>query len=475
MQKKWMFGVSAFAVFTLTDVPLLSPGSPWHDFGISQALADDDDGGGGDDDGGGGGGGGSFGGNQDGGSTFDEPRKFKKAKLQKRKVVRKQKRKTAKAEKRNISKKPAAPKLSALPVAAPDQLVLRNASEADLKALLAKDFTLLARTRGLKNEWTAKLRIPNKKSLRRARDEARKIAPDASIEFNHYYRNGYQTQSGGKCLGEQCRPFELVKWTSTIQTCRILPEVGIIDTPIDRSHAALKGATIVGLNAAQPEDTAIDSSHGTAVATLLAGTIGGLSPGLVPRVRLKSMNVFEVGSSNDLRTDAYLLADAIETMARENVWVVNMSVAGPENDVLLDAVKQYSESGGLIVAAAGNFGPSAPPAYPAAYENVIAVAAVGENLELYKRSNRGEHIDLTAPGVNIRSAGQDGTISNFTGTSFAAPFVTAAAAVLLSNGKSVTDVAAQLKSSARDLGKPGPDTKFGSGLIQFIENCDTSP
>jgi subtilisin family serine protease len=470
MQKKWMFGVSAFVAFTLVDVPRQSHGSPWHGFGVSQAFADDDDGG--DDDGGGGG---SFSGNQDGGPTFDKPRKFKKAKPQKRKVVRKQKRKTAEAEKRNLSKKPAAPKRSALPVAAPDQLVLRNASEADLQALLERDFTLLARTRGLKDMWTAKLRIPNKNSLRRAREEARKIAPDASIEFNHYYRNGYQTQSGGKCLGKQCRPFELVKWTSTIQTCRILPEVGIIDTPIDFSHAALKGATIVNLNTNQSEENAVDPSHGTAVATLLAGAAGGLSPGLVPRIKLKSMNVFETGSSNDLRTDAYLLADAIETMAREKVWVVNMSVAGPENDVLLDAVKQYSENGGMIVAAAGNFGPSAPPAYPAAYENVIAVAAVGENLELYKRSNRGEHIDLTAPGVNIRSAGKKGTISSFSGTSFAAPFVTAAAAVLLSNGKSVNEVAAQLKSSALDLGKPGPDAKFGSGLIQFIENCDSSP
>jgi hypothetical protein len=85
--------------------------------------------------------------------------------------------------------------------------------------------------------------------------------------------------------------------------------------------------------------------------------------------------------------------------------------------------------GKVFVGAAGNGGPSAAAGYPAAYEEVIAVTAVDGKGGNWDHANRGTYIDVAAPGVQIPTAlpgGKEGVLS---GTSFAAPFVTAAIAV----------------------------------------------
>jgi minor extracellular protease Epr len=440
---------------------------------VQRAYADDDDGG---DDGDGGGGTAAAGSGNVGNpvsssktgefskkpNKFFKPKKKTKVLKQNRFKVRPVKLKKATAEKKSIR-----------PISAPDQLVLRDASDSDLNLLKQRGFTFISRTQGYAGKWTAKLRIPKKFTLRRARADAQKLVPNAKIDFNHFYRNGYEIQSGGLCDQNNCKSYELVKWTASLQDCKIVPVLGIVDTAIDLKHPALQGVDLNTIGEGI-ENASLDTSHGTAVAALIVGKSNGVSPGLIPRVKIKTMNVFEKSQKDDLRTDAFALANAIETMARESVWLVNMSVAGPENVVLENAVTQYSKQGGLLIAAAGNYGPAAPPAYPAAYETVIAVAAIGENLDVYKRSNRGKHIDLAAPGVNIRSAGKRNSVEIFSGTSFAAPFVTAAAAVMLSNGQNKADVVALLKGNAIDLGAKGPDAKFGAGLVQFNDTCDKS-
>jgi minor extracellular protease Epr len=154
---------------------------------------------------------------------------------------------------------------------------------------------------------------------------------------------------------------------------------------------------------------------------------------------------------------------------RRNVKVINLSIAGPDNDVLQAVVEDAAASGSVLVSAAGNAGPSAPPAYPAAYDNVIAVTAVSDTLSVYRRAGRGLHIDIAAPGVRIKTAGKKNNLGIFTGSSFAVPFVTAAVAVQLSQnaGWKVNTAMDALKSSAKDLGVPGVDPVFGAGLLQF--------
>ena len=88
-----------------------------------------------------------------------------------------------------------------------------------------------------------------------------------------------------------------------------------------------------------------------------------------------------------------------------------------------------TRKGVVFVAAAGNGGPDAPAGYPAAYDEVIAVTAVDRKGGNYDHANRGTYIDVAAPGVQIWTALPDGEEGLLSGTSFAAPFVTAVAAV----------------------------------------------
>jgi subtilisin family serine protease len=115
----------------------------------------------------------------------------------------------------------------------------------------------------------------------------------------------------------------------------------------------------------------------------------------------------------------------------------------------------------------------AVPAYLAAYDPVLAVTAVDRRGQVYRRANRGEHIDLAAPGVNVWTAASISGVWTKTGTSFAAPFVTAAAALIWQRDPSMTaaDLRDRLRDAARDLGPDGLDAIFGVGLIAPPPPC----
>jgi hypothetical protein len=84
--------------------------------------------------------------------------------------------------------------------------------------------------------------------------------------------------------------------------------------------------------------------------------------------------------------------------------VINMSLAGPRNAILDRLIRDAVASGRTIVAAAGNGGPTAPPAYPAAVPGVIAVTAVDKNRQVYRLAQRGRHIAVSAYGVDVLAA-----------------------------------------------------------------------
>ena len=132
-----------------------------------------------------------------------------------------------------------------------------------------------------------------------------------------------------------------------------------------------------------------------------------------------------------------------------------------------------AHDGILLIAAAGNYGPQAAPAFPAAYDAVLAVTAVDRRGQVYRRANRGQYIDLAAPGVNVWTAASIRGARTKTGTSYAAPFVTAAAALLWSRDPSLSSAQLRnlLRSNARDLGPEGQDAIFGASLITPPPGC----
>jgi subtilisin family serine protease len=178
-------------------------------------------------------------------------------------------------------------------------------------------------------------------------------------------------------------------------------------------------------------------------------------------------------TGNSDRADAFDVAQALDIAAQRGARVVNMSLAGPANEVLERAGRAVTERGLVVVASVGNDGPQAAPLYPAAYPWAIAVTAIDERDEVYRSANRGGHVDLAAPGVRIPVGDVRGRIRLRSGTSFAAPFVSltlatyGAALRKAGNGQ----VEAGLSAITRDLGAPGADPVFGAGVPQVARLC----
>src|SRR5262249_35009076 len=121
----------------------------------------------------------------------------------------------------------------------------------------------------------------------------------------------------------------------------------------------------------------------------------------------------------------------------------------------------------VLVAAAGNDGPSAPPDYPAAYPGVIAVTATDVDDHLLRVANHGGYVAVAAPGVDISVAAPNGGYGFTTGTSVAAAHVSGLVALLLERNPRLTPdaVAAILMQTAKHLGAKSRNDEFGAGLV----------
>jgi subtilisin family serine protease len=187
-----------------------------------------------------------------------------------------------------------------------------------------------------------------------------------------------------------------------------------------------------------------EMGHGTAVAGII-GAVGnndvGLS-GVCWSVQLLPLKIFGA-KGEEGRLSAAL--EAIDYAIAEGARVLNLSwtlVGGEKSAFLEDALKKAEKAGVLVVTAAGNDGLdlTVEPVYPASYDlsNLIAVAAHGPDGTLLSFSNYGLGVvDLAAPGFEITTTGGKYGYTSFTGTSAAAPHVSGAAALLLSQNPSL--------------------------------------
>jgi hypothetical protein len=436
------------------------------EFGPRSALADDDGGGddGGGDDGGGDDGGrsgASPGGSRTTSSRSTGPNLFRA--LTDRFLPRPPRRSGRRAQ------RPAAP----LPSRVPDQIVATGLSSAEIGRLQASGFTVLDRADiQLLGSELIRLRIPPNMPLEAARDLVIDAAPQSTADFVHYYRPGQEAE----CAGPHCAAAGLIGWpagSGLPAGCGGNVTIGLIDTAINPAHAAFSKGRVEVLRLSDDGVPESGRQHGTAVAALLVGGADSRTPGLLPHARLIAVDAFHRGDRQDDRSDAYDLLRALDLLSARGVRVTNMSLSGPANALLEQVVRRLSERGMVIVAAAGNGGPKAGPAYPAAYAEVIAVTAVDRMKRPYRRAGRGEHIDLAAPGVQVWTAASVSGARPKTGTSFAAPFVTAAAALMKSaNGNATAaDIQDALGKSAEDLGAPGKDAVFGWGLLNARTAC----
>ena len=195
------------------------------------------------------------------------------------------------------------------------------------------------------------------------------------------------------------------------------------------------------------------AAHGTAVASLMVGQDGRFQ-GAAPGAQLLAADVYCDAPDGG---SALRVAQGLAWLAREHVAVVNISLVGPANLLLKQAVVAAQMRGMLLVAAVGNDGPAAAPLYPAAWPGVVAVTGVDARRRVLPEAGRGTHVRFAAPGSELWGASADGGYVKLRGTSFAAPLV----AGLLARDP----VLEHLRASAIDLGPAGRDDIYGWGLV----------
>jgi hypothetical protein len=324
---------------------------------------------------------------------------------------------------------------------------------------------------------------------------ARKRLTERNIasNFNFLHRPYHLSKEGGPvptgratlanrtegCTADRCYGDSLIGWHPRLAACAKEIRVGIVDTDYDRSHPTFRGRDIQW-GTFLPEGTKQAANwHGTGILSLLSGNPKGSTPGLIPYGKFFAADAFYADSAGEPVTDTASLLDALRWMSAMDVKVVNMSIAGPEDETLHAFIKALTATGMVFVAAAGNAGPNAPPSFPAAYAEVIAVTAVNRNGEAYRNANRGKYIDVAAPGVDVWTAFPGSKEGPQTGTSFAVPYVTAVVAAtypkdeLEYRGKALATKRVMLSRLAvKDLGAAAI---YGRGLLQAPTECPRQP
>jgi subtilisin family serine protease len=237
-------------------------------------------------------------------------------------------------------------------------------------------------------------------------------------------------------------------------------QIGLIDTGIATDLAYFKHVTLS--QRAFNGKTAEARLHGTAVAHLMAGTKAD------PAARTKIFVADIFAGPRESAGSSYALIKALDWLAAQGVPVINISLSGPRNPAVAGAIARITKRGHVIVAAAGNDGPAAPPVFPGAYDNVIGVTAVDAQNRVYRYANRGAHVDFAARGVAVPAIDARGDVRDATGTSFAAPLVAARLARQLGRPDAAAAQKAirALEAEARDLGPRGRDPIYGAGLIE---------
>jgi subtilisin family serine protease len=217
---------------------------------------------------------------------------------------------------------------------------------------------------------------------------------------------------------------------------------------VRRTHVVFRSHNnILGGKSCAGGSTGDGEGHGTASASNAVGRIG-----VAHEAKIVPVKVFPHGR---LSTSLSRLICGLNWVKRYNdthpteaddIDVVSMSISGPGSPGLRRAVARLVADGVVITAAVGNHGGA--PRYPAAYPGVIAVTALAGGTTMASFSAHGG--DLTAPGVNIRSAENDSdrAFSSRTGTSRSTPMVAGAAAIILSE-----NAALNVQGSLRTSGK----------------------
>jgi len=274
------------------------------------------------------------------------------------------------------------------------ELLILDPTAEDLRLATESGFSVVAQGSidGLDTPY-AQLAVPGRMPLGRAEATLHRLLPGAEITADHiYFPSGAVAAAGARSREEPMLPRG--------------GTLGVIDGGVPAGGIVAGQA---GFAAGAPRADA----HAQAIRSLLAGA---------GAARLYVADVYgaDPGGGN-----ALAITRALGWMIRQQVPVVSISLVGPANPLVRRAVDQARAKGMLVVAAVGNDGPAAPPAYPASYPGVIAVTGVDRQHRVLFEAGTAAHLDYAAPGADLAAIGLDGHRVTLRGTSFAAPLAAA--------------------------------------------------
>jgi subtilisin family serine protease len=372
---------------------------------------------------------------------------------------------------KNAAKK-AAPKATARAVAVndfvPGEIIIEvdgSVTEAQAIALAqrhrltrveSQNFPLIGATMFL---W----RIPDRRSIDTVR---RRLLADGSVRsVQHNFRFTLQQDGTAKDDPGQYAIHKLHLAEAHAVTRGDEVKVAVIDSGIDVAHPELAGAVAGTYDALR--STEGPHTHGTGIAGAIAARSRLL--GSAPSARLLAIRAFGATRSGAEST-SFVVLKGLNYAVEQGAQVINMSFAGPTDPLLERGLAAAAKRGIILIAAAGNAGPKSPPLYPAADRNVIAVGATDATDKLFQASNRGKHLALAAPGVDLLLPSPDEKYQVASGTSFAAAYVSGLAALIVERNPGVAPEVVRkiLTDTARDLGPKGKDDQFGFGLANAL-------
>jgi type VII secretion-associated serine protease mycosin len=248
--------------------------------------------------------------------------------------------------------------------------------------------------------------------------------------------------------------------------------VAVVDSGVRGTHPDLDGrvsagASVLDLSPVVVGDGDVDpAGHVTHVAGIVAAGAGnGIgTEGVAPEASILPVRVLDAtGTGYD--TD---VATGIVWATDHGADVINLSLVQPDPSTALETAVTYAVSHDVVVvAAAGNDGPTGPASYPAADDDTITVASYQQDGAISPFSTAGAYVDVAAPGTSILSTLNDGGWGYKSGTSMATPQV--AGTVALMRSEHPTETAAQIRAhllaTADDAGAPGVDPSFGWGRV----------
>jgi subtilisin family serine protease len=236
--------------------------------------------------------------------------------------------------------------------------------------------------------------------------------------------------------------------------------IAVIDSGIDARHPELVNAIADNFDALGSKEGA--HAHGTGIAGAIVAHARLM--GSAPQARILGIRAFGA-APNGAESTSFVILKALNYAAEHGAQIINMSFAGPKDALVERSIAATAARNIVMVAASGNAGPKSPPLYPAANPNVIAVSATDAQDRLFPVSNRGGHVAIAAPGVDIFLPAPDEKYQMTSGTSFSAAYVSGLAALMLERNPALKpgELRALLMKTARDLGAPGRDDLFGAG------------